>query len=53
MGRREEERFVRQNSSGYSGWASAFTIAVIAKVAVQAFRKSSGSLAMFAADSCK
>jgi len=25
----EEERFARQNSRGYSGWASAFTIAVI------------------------
>jgi hypothetical protein len=25
----EEERFARQNSSGYSGWAFAFTIAVI------------------------
>jgi hypothetical protein len=25
----EEERFARQNSGRYSGWASAFTIAVI------------------------
>jgi hypothetical protein len=25
----EEERFGRQDSGGYSGWASAFTIAVI------------------------
>jgi hypothetical protein len=25
----EEERFARQNSRRYSGWASAFTIAVI------------------------
>jgi hypothetical protein len=58
----EEERFARQDSGRYSGWASAFTIAVIvivlcillSKVACkrlpfQTFRNSSGSLAIFAA----
>jgi hypothetical protein len=28
----EEERFARQDSRRYSGWASAFTVAVIAIV---------------------